>query len=285
MPESLKDLISAISQFKVEPSPCPGIGQVFLDKQPENPRNGRFVLEGGVGPYTDYYVLMSEQSYREGGSGTRLIRHITMMEPADADAEAAFGKLIDIVEATQWLNEGSEAEASGNVGLADTKLSAALGTFREYPDRSELPVILSKLGNVRATQQRIKEARSYYSQSVDAAKRVFGTDDPFTLKSEQALAMAEINLGHTRTATDRLNRVVRVVESMYTSGNIENMSSQVLVMSYSSLGDIKLGTGDLKGALAEYQKGMDKASQLFGYGHPVTHMVAGKVQNLASYIM
>lgn len=280
MPESLSDLISDISQFKAEPSPCPGVGQVFFDRRPENPRSGRFILEGSVGSYADYYVLTSEHSYREGGSGTRLIRHITMMEPVDADAEAAFGKLVDIVEATQWLNEGSEAEASGDIGLAYTKLSAALGTFRGYPERGELPVVLSKLGNVRLRQQRVEEARSYYSQSVDAATRLFGSDDPFTLKSEQALAMSEISLGYTQAATNRLNRVIRVVESMHASGNVENMSSQVLIMSYCSLGDIKLGARDSTMALTEYEKAMNKASQLFGYGHSVTHLVAERIQNL-----
>ena len=284
MQESLSDLISAISQFKAEPSPCPGIGQVFHDKRPENPRSGRFVLEGGVGSYTEYYVLMSEKSYQGGRAGTRLIRHISMIEPADVDAEDALEKLIDLAEATQWLNEGSEAEAEGNTRAADTKLSAALETFRKFPRRAELPVVLSKLGNVRLRQQRTEESRSYYSQSVDEASRIFGSDDPFTLKSEQALAMVEINLGHIQIATNRLNRVVRVVKSMHRRNDFENISSQVLIMSYCSLGDIKLEKGDVKGVMVEYEKALDKAEQLFGQGHPATNMVSGKIQNLAAYI-
>ena len=282
MSKSLPDLITAISQFEVEPSPCPGIGQVFLDKRPQDPKSGRFVLEGGVGSYTEYYVLMSEAAYRGSGAGTRLIRHLTMMDPADVGAKVAFQELIDIAEATQSLDEGVEAQSSGNVSLADAKFSNALDTFCEYPDRSEFPVVLSKLANVRAVQRRVDEARSLYLQTVDAGTRVFGSDDLFTLKSEQALAMIEVNTGHVQAAANRLNRVVRVIEIMHTSDNHNDISSQVLIMSYASLGDVELIEGNLREALTKYQMAIEKGSQLLGFGHPVTQMAASKVQNLVS---
>lgn len=227
-----------------------------------------FTLQGAVGPFVDHYVLDRE---RGDGTGTRIIRHYSLVEPVGENADEVRSNIESYHSAMDIINEA--ISRSGD-DIVDNdllhQLAYASRTFVHLDRHTEASTALSFIGNIYDRIGNPAHAIQFRQAALEASERAGEKSGLRTLKRKLQLAGSQLEAGSTTLASNSLWSIIDQLKGGAFKDDSEywDVMMGAAVQLYRSLTDL----GRMSEARALSNEIISYASSHLGGNHEMVRM-------------
>ena len=235
----------------------PWSGRAFRDLSGQ--QEGVFEMEGSLGDHMDYYVLNRE---RDDGSGTRIIRHRSQIEPTGSQAADTLAMFVSYHDAMDLMNRGISVVNAKDTDLYEPAfhtLLEASDVFHALDRKQEFSAAKSACADICDDLGRHDLALALREEALTSSVAINGPEGGRTLKRKYQLAATCQRMGRTQQASDDWKEIIDTSLRINTPSVIEAMMASSLGMA-----QLHLIRHDRDSALHQVRRARNFITQLIG---------------------